>query len=67
MNKQRIDIWFKNDLFRAFPDVQVDTVERRSNGTIYFRFGNDHEAIIYESAINCMEIMYQEESTESHN
>ena len=64
--KQRIEVWFRDGLFRAFPNVERSTV-KIIDGTMCFNFGNNHEAIIYESAINFIEIMDQEESAESHN
>ena len=64
---QRIEVWFRDGLYRAFPNVECSTVKRLTDGTMCFKFGNNHEAIIYESTINFIEIMDQEESAESHN
>lgn len=64
---QRVEIWFKDGLFRAFPYVIPDTVERKKDGSLYFKFGNEHEAIINMSNVNFIEIMDCIGSTESHN
>lgn len=65
--EQRVEIWFKDGLFRAFPYVKPGTVDKRKDGTLYFIFGNNHEAIINMSNINFIEVMDCIENAESHN
>ena len=67
MKEQRVEIWFKDGLFRAFPYVKPGTVDRRKDDTLCFQFGNEHEAIINMSNVNFIEIMDCIESAEAHN
>lgn len=68
MKEQRMEIWFKDGLFRAFPYVKQDTVEIRDDGTLNFVFGNgEHEAIINMSNVNFIEIMDCIDIANSHN
>lgn len=64
--ERRVEIWFKDGLFRVFPYVKPGTV-KRDDSTLYLTFGNDHEAIINMSNVNFIEIMDCIESAESHN
>ena len=51
---RRIEIWFNNGLFRAFPNVQESTI-RKDGEFLIFVFGHDHVANINLSNVNFIE------------
>lgn len=55
----RIEVWFKDGLFRAFPDV---TKIEESDDSYMVAFGQSgtHTARIFKDAINFMEFMESE-------
>ena len=55
----RIEVWFKSGLFRAFPDVELDSVIREG-GETQFIFSGGHAACIQDENVNFMETMYNE-------
>ena len=65
---KRVEIWFNNGLFRAFPNVLGDTIYMdNKTGRMSFIFGNDHEARIILSNVNFIEIMDIKDISEAHN
>lgn len=58
----RIEVWFSNGNFRAFPKVKEETVEVEGD-KVTFTFGKSgtHEAILFLEKIDFMEKMTEEE------
>ena len=55
----RIEVWFNNGLFRAFPKVNKETLkEEESLREVSFEFGeNKHIAVINMQNVNFVELM----------
>ena len=54
----RIEVWFADGLFRAFPNVKKDTYKVSDSGAfIMFEFGGGHIAKINLKKVNFMEEM----------
>lgn len=64
--KKRIEVWFNNGLFRAYPNVVAETTRRVDNFMI-FEFGADdnnrHVANINLDNVNFVEEMYCKEES----
>lgn len=56
MKTARVEVWFSNGLFRAFPEVRMDTFKEKDD-EISFHFKSDHVAKIMRKNIDFMEIM----------
>ena len=58
----RIEVWFNNGLFRAFPKVNEKSLDENDDGilnkVIAFEFGeNKHKALISTRNVNFIEFM----------
>lgn len=53
----RVEIWFKNGDFKAFPEV---TKFDARGDRIMIQFGDDHVAIVFKPSINFIELMYED-------
>ena len=59
----RIEVWFNNGLFRAFPKVKKETLiaEDKNQRELTFVFGGgEHEAVINMENVNFIEVMENE-------
>jgi len=58
----RFEVWFNNGLFRAFPNVDTNTI-KRTNEYLSFIFGKnqDHRANINMNNVNFLEEMKDSE------
>lgn len=57
MNITRIEVWFSNELFRAFPEVRPETLRNDDPYVITFQFKGGHLAEINKSNVNFIEYM----------
>lgn len=60
-NVNRVEVWFNNGEFRAFPGVIGETIKIEL-GYLSFRFGGEHNhlAIIQMTKVNFIEMMEDE-------
>lgn len=58
----RIEIWFNNELFRAYPFVDKYSIEKNDN-ELTFRFGpfTKHDAYVNLNNVNFMEYIPEED------
>lgn len=56
LEKMRLEVWFSNGLFRAFPHVVVDTIETEES-MVTFEFGESgtHSVYLNLDNVNFME------------
>ena len=58
MSKYRLEVWFKDGLFRAFPNVERESARmNEENNMLGFKFAGGHEATINLNNVNFMEEM----------
>lgn len=52
---RRIEVWFTNGLFRAYPNVETNTI-KEEDGKLTFTFGeHKHQAVINIDNVNFIE------------
>ena len=60
MKITRIEDWFNDGLFRAFPEVKSETIRNEDPYTLTFQFKGGHLAELNKSKINFIEFMEEE-------
>ena len=53
---QRLEVWFNNGLFRAFPHVTEMTFKEEAKMALII-FGGDHKSVINLDNVNFYELM----------
>ena len=52
---RRVEVWFTNGLFRAYPNVETNTI-KEEDGKLTFTFGeHKHQAVINLDNVNFIE------------
>lgn len=56
----RIEVWFKGDFFRAFPNVIPETVKIDEENILTFIFGEDPEGNPHRATVNLNNVYFTE-------
>lgn len=57
----RIEVWYANGDFKAYPDVNPDSLDfNNEQGLLGFEFRSGHAAIVKLDNVNFIEVMYHD-------